>query len=108
MSDMVNGESQSFQNSTATAPVNTPTQAPSSAPSESERTFRQSEVNDLVGRAKSEAIERYKRDSSMASHNTQQTQQQYQTPPQQGYQQPPYQPQPGMTEDQVRRITDCL
>lgn len=105
MSDMVNGEGQSFQNSTATAPVSTPTQAPSSAPSESERTFRQSEVNDLVGRAKSEAIERYKRESSMASHNTPPQQQSYQAPQQQSYQQPPYQPQPGMTEEQVRRIT---
>lgn len=102
MTEMVNGEGQSFQNSTAGTPVSTPSSAPSSAPSD-ERTFRQSEVNDLVGRAKSEAIERYKRDSSMASHNTQQ-QQSYQAP-QQGYQQPPYQPQPGMTEEQVRRIT---
>jgi hypothetical protein len=106
MTDMVNGEGQSFQNSTASAPVSTPSSAPSSAPSDSERTFRQSEVNDLVGRAKSEAVERYKRDSSMASHAYQppQQQQSYQAP-QQGYTPPAYQPQPGMTEEQVRRIT---
>ena len=66
MTEMVNGEGQSFSNSSAGAPVSTPSSTPSSAPSE-ERTFRQSEVNDLVGRAKHEAVERFKRDSAMAS-----------------------------------------
>lgn len=41
------------------------------APVEQERTFRQSEVNDLIGRVKAEAVERYKRDSSRASHQSQ-------------------------------------
>jgi hypothetical protein len=103
MTEMVNGDGQSSSNF-APAPVSTPSSTPSQAPSESERTFKQSEVNDLVGRAKSEAIERFKRDSSMASHNTPPAQQPYQAP-YQGYQQPPYQPpQQGMSHEEVKRV----
>lgn len=106
MTEMGNGEVQSSSNF-APAPVSTPSSTPApSAPVESERTFRQSEVNDLVGRAKSEAIERYKRDTSVASHNYQPQQQ-----PQPGYQQP-YQPQyqtpqqapQNRSDDDVRRL----
>jgi hypothetical protein len=106
MTEMVHGEGQN--SNFAPAPVNTPSSTPS-APAESERTFRQSEVNDLVGRAKSEAIERYKRETSMQSHSTHQVytppqQQQPYQPPQQGYQ-PPYQPQPpSMSQDEIRRL----
>lgn len=99
MTEMVNGEAQSSSNF-APAPVSTPSSTPP-ASSESERTFRQSEVNDLVGRAKSEAVERYKREASIASHQHQQPQQQYQPPYQQQYQPP--QPQIN-SEDQVRRL----
>lgn len=103
MTEMVNGEAQGSSNF-APAPVNAPSSTPP-ASAESTRTFSQSDVNDLVGRAKSEAVERYKRDSSMASHNNSQGQQPYQ-PPYQGYQQPPYQPpQPqGMSMDEVKRV----
>ncbi len=72
MTEMASGE---VQNSNfAPEPV---THSPAPAASEAERTFRQSEVNDLVGRAKSEAVERYKRDTSVASHSQPQNQQQY-------------------------------
>jgi len=105
MTEMVNGEAQGSSNF-APAPVSTPSSTPApSAPAESERTFRQSEVNDLVGRAKSEAIERYKRDTSVASHSYQPQQQP------QGYQQPyqpqyqaPQQPQGVTSEDHVRKL----
>jgi hypothetical protein len=63
MTEMVNGD-------VPVQPSPTPSQP---APVESERTFKQSEVNDLVGRAKSEAVERYKRETSMASHSQQQS-----------------------------------
>lgn len=103
MTEMVNGEAQSSSNF-APAPVSTPssTQAPS-APAESERTFRQSEVNDLVGRAKSEAVERYRRDASMASHQAPQHQQPTYQQPQQPQYQPQYQP-PQVSEDRVRNL----
>lgn len=101
MTEMVNGEGQSFDNSSAVVPVSTPSSTPSQA--SEERTFKQSEVNDLVGRAKSEAIDRYKRDTSMSSHNTNRGEQPYQS--QQGYQQPSYQPQqPSLTQDDVKRV----
>jgi len=101
MTEMDNGVQSS--SNFAPAPVNSPSQAPS-APTESERTFRQSEVNDLVGRAKSEAIDRYKRESSMASHNSSQQQQQtYQQPYQPQYQAPQPQQQ-GVSQDDVRRL----
>jgi hypothetical protein len=75
MTEVVQGDGQNLSNFAPAAPSPAPqvqTPAPASA---DERTFRQSEVNDLVGRAKAEAIERYKRDTSMSSHQT------YQTPP---------------------------
>lgn len=106
MTEMGNGEVQSSSNF-APAPVSTPssTSAPA-APAESERTFRQSEVNDLVGRAKAEAIERYKRDTSVASHNYQPQQQPagYQQPYQPQYQTPQQQPQQPRSDDDVRRL----
>lgn len=85
MMETANGESQNFQNSSIDTPVQQqPTQT------ENERTFRQSEVNDIVGRAKHEAIERYKREASVASHtNFSQTQ-------------PPHVS--GLTEDQYRKL----
>lgn len=97
MTEMVNGDSQGFSNTPAM-----PQAAPAPVSSgESEKTFRQSEVNELIGRAKSEAIERYKRESSMASHvpppqQNQQYGQQYGQPQ-------PYQ-NPALSEDHFRKI----
>lgn len=108
MTEMVNGEGQSFQNSSAQVPVNTPSSTPSQAPSD-ERVFKQSEVNDLIGRAKQEAIERYKRETSMSSHQYQQNvqgQQQYGNQPNYAYNQP-HQAQPqynGMSEGEYRKL----
>ena len=105
MTEMVNGEGQGSSNF-ASVPVSTPAAPTQSASVEAERTFKQSEVNDLVGRAKSEAIERYKRESSMASHNYQPQQQQYnpsQNP--QGNMQQPYQPHSqAESEERIRRM----
>ena len=101
MTDMGNGEGQSNSNF-APAPVNTHSPTPSQAPAEGERSFRQSEVNDLIGRAKSEAVERYKRESSMASHPTNQP---AYAPPAQQQQQTQYQPpQRVLSEDDYRRV----
>lgn len=105
MTEMVNGEGSNFQpSSNAGIPV-TSSVAPQSNV-EAERTFKQSEVNDLVGRAKSEAVERFKREASIASHNYQPQQQ-----PQYGQSQHPQQPvqqaQPqynGMSENEYRRM----
>ena len=101
MTDMDNGVQSS--SNFAPAPVSSPSQA-QSAPTESERTFRQSEVNDLVGRAKSEAVERYKRESSLASHNSAQSAQAqtYQPAYQPQYQAP--QAQQNISQDEVRRL----
>jgi hypothetical protein len=96
----------------APAPVNSSPTPAQSAPIETERSFKQSEVNDLVGRAKSEAVERYKRESSMASHSQSQPvpQQPYNTAQQvpQGYTNQPMQQQPqmqqGTSEDRVRQL----
>lgn len=116
MTEMVNGDGQNLS-SFAPAPVNTPSSTPPA--SAEERTFRQSEVNDLVGRARNEAVERYKRESSMASHQGHPNQQPNYGVPNQGYNpgyqpgynpgyQPPQQaPQPqynGMSENEYRRI----
>lgn len=99
MTEMVNnGEGQSSSNF-APAPVSTPSSTPApAAPTESERTFRQSEVNDLVGRAKAEAVERFKREASMASHQPSPSQQQQYQPPQQQQYQPP------VSEERVRNL----
>lgn len=103
MTDLVQGEGQNSGNSAPAAPVNSP--APTPAPREPERTFSQTEVNDVVGRAKSEAVERYKRETSVASHNY--------TPPQNApvappSQQPyaPHQPQQpaAQSEDRMRQL----
>ena len=101
MTDMVNGESQVPSNF-APAPVTTQPAAP--APVE-ERTFKQSEVNRIVGDAKREVVERMQRESSMASHNAQAQQPTYQ-------QHNMYQPQApqantptsGISEQDLRRI----
>lgn len=76
------------------SPVSTPTPV-------EERTFRQSEVNDIASRRASEAVERFKRETSIASHQQ----------PQTGYGTPAYQPanvtqqpQSGISEDNVRRM----
>lgn len=87
MTDMVNGitqnqdtqVSQSVSSSPATSGVS---QAPSQFTSE-EKTFRQSEVNDIVGRAKHEAVERFKRADNAA----------------------PQQNNVGLSTDEIRRIT---
>lgn len=66
MTEMVNGEAINFETSSSNeAPVSQPVNNTAS-----ERTFRQSEVNDIVGRAKHEAIERFKRESSVESRNS--------------------------------------
>ena len=81
-------QGQSLNNSTASSGALSSAQVISTpAPSEnvqSERTFRQSEVNELIGRAKNEAVDRFKRESSIASHTQQQSsyQQQSQQPQQ--------------------------
>jgi hypothetical protein len=87
MTEEVTGTNQSIDTSKASAAVET-------HKSESaERTFRQSEVNELIGREKHEAVERYKR------QNEQERQ------PQQSAQQPPsYQSQGGFTETDLRRM----
>lgn len=94
MTEMVNGESQSLNNS-AGLPDLTSSQ-PTSTVSD-ERTFKQSEVNDIVGRAKHEAVDRYRRDQT----------QQYQ--PTQQYSQPQVVPQNphyvGMSPEEVKRLT---
>lgn len=104
MTEMVNGEGQGSSNF-APAPVTNSSSAPTQGTNaETERTFKQSEVNDLVGRAKSEAVERYRRESSMAAHQP--------PAPQQQQYQPSYQPQApqqtsqtqSMSPDEYRRI----
>jgi|GEM_PF-899289 hypothetical protein len=105
MTEMVNGEGQNFQGSSAGVPV-TPSSSPSQAPAEAERTFKQSEVNELVGRAKSEAIERFRRETAMSSHQQPQTPQHQQTPYQQPQGQQPQQSSQynGMSEHEFRRM----
>lgn len=99
MTGMENGAGQSPQNFAAESPV-TPSSTPSQATSE-ERTFKQSEVNDLIGRAKNEAVERFKRETSMASHQTPPQVPQYNAP-QPVQQSSQYN---GMSEQEYRRIT---
>lgn len=102
-----NGDGQGSANF-APAPVQ-PSSAPSQAPAENrERTFSQSEVNDLVGRARHEAVERHRRETAMSSHQQPQYPQQGQIPAYQPQYQPPapvQQPQyNGMSEQEFRRI----
>jgi hypothetical protein len=96
----INGDSQSSSNF---APV---TSSPVPQAPIEERTFKQSDVNELIGRAKHEAVERYKRDNSMSARAESQPQSQ-----QNAYQQPQYAPPPlqqqqyqGMSEQEYRRI----
>ena len=103
-----NGESQGLSNFES-APVQT-SSVPSPAPAETrERSFSQSEVNDLVGRSRHEAVERYKRETSMMSHQpTPQHQQQGHIPSYQPQYQPPQPVQEprynGLSEQEARRI----
>lgn len=102
MTEMVNGAPESTSYSSGQLPV-TPSSQPASSQVHEEKTFKQSEVNDLVGRAKHEAVERYKREASMASREN------YQQP---NYGVPPHQQQPvrgepqfnGMSEAEFRRM----
>lgn len=99
MENLGNGEGQSSSNFAPSAPAQ-PSSAPAQAPVEHrERTFTQSEVNDLIGRAKNEAVERHRRDTAMASHQQPQSHQ-----PNYGYQPPQQQQQQGMSEQEYRRI----
>lgn len=98
MTDLAQGDVQS-SSTTSPTPVDTSSaSAPqqSSAPT-SERTFKQSEVNDLIGRAKYEAVERHKRDSSISAH-----QQPAHVP--QGSYQPQNSNQSYLTPDEVKRL----
>lgn len=104
MTELGQGEGQSFGNSAPAAPASS-----SAAPQggSEERTFRQHEVNDIVSRRTAEAVERYKRETSIASH--QPSQQQQQSGNQQHYQAPqqPAPPPPqynGLSEHEARRI----
>lgn len=90
-----NGDGQSSSNF-APMPVTT-SSTPSQAPVESERTFKQSEVNEIAARRATEAVDRYRRESSMASHQqNQQVQPQYNAPVQPQYN--------GMSEQEFRRV----
>ncbi len=60
---MEQGSSESLDNS-ANVPVTS--EPVNSEPAE--RVFKQSEVNDLIGRAKSDAVDRFRRETSKASH----------------------------------------
>lgn len=71
MTELEHGSVQNFDNGNVQS---SPEPAPQ-APVQEERVFKQTEVNDLIGRAKSEAVERFKRESSIASHQTNQQQQ---------------------------------
>lgn len=105
MTELGQGEGQSFGNSAPAAPASS-----SAAPQggSEERTFRQHEVNDIVSRRTAEAVERYKRETSIASHQPSQQQQQSGNQPQ--HYQAPQQPTPpppqynGLSEHEARRI----
>lgn len=98
MTDVANGESQNL--SSNSLPVSS--QPVQSAPVD-ERTFKQSEVNKLIGDAKLEAVERYKRESSVASHQSTQHQSNYGTYPDQNRSM--QQPQTNLSADEIRRMT---
>jgi hypothetical protein len=88
MTDMVNGITQSQdtdQPVTSSEPQASSSQASTpSYSSNDEKLFKQSEVNDIVGRAKHEAVERFKRADQHAAHQQQNA---------------------GMSQDEIRRIT---
>lgn len=92
MTDLANGQGTEFQTSAPAAPV-TPSSTPSQAPTD-ERTFRQSEVNDIASRRANEAVERYKRETSIASHST----------PNQAAPSQQHQQHNGMSESEYRRL----
>lgn len=103
MTELVNGDGQSSSNF-AGSPV-TPSSTPSPAPVE-EKTFKQSEVDKLVGRARQEAVDRFRSEGSMANRQQPSQDQQY---GQQPYQAPYVPPQPQtqthtLSETDYRRI----
>jgi hypothetical protein len=101
MTDMAHGDVQASNfASTPVTPSSAPA-APTQTPTE-ERTFRQQEVNDIASRRAQEAVERYKRETSMASHQQPQHQPQHSQQPQ--YQAPVVPQSPGMSDEQYRRI----
>lgn len=64
MTEMAQGMSQSPETSSVTPASSAPTSAPvqhTQAPTHEERTYRQSEVTDIVKRERGEAVERYRR-----------------------------------------------
>lgn len=68
MTEMENGEIQNFNNSAEVPASNSNNENLSN----NEKTFRQSELNEIVGRARQEAVERYKRETSRSSHENSQ------------------------------------
>ena len=79
-----------------TAPVES---APAPQQTSADRVFKQSEVNEIVGRAKKEAVERYQR---LQTEQPEYFQQKYAEPARQPAQP---QPQPSLTEDDIKRMT---
>jgi hypothetical protein len=70
--EQANGLSQSQSTSTPVAASSEPAPVTSSpAPSSEERVFRQSEVNDLIGRGKKEAVDSYIRKQQQATYSEQ-------------------------------------
>ena len=59
----------------AAAPAPAPVSSPSVSAQQQEKSFTQSEINDIVGRAKHEAVERYKRSSEPSAQPQIQSQQ---------------------------------
>lgn len=95
MTEMVNGD---VQGQVPAPPVTSDAGLPQES---GERTFKQSEVNDLVGRVKHEAVERYKRSQEVDRNR-------YEEP---GYREQqesartaPTQPQRPMDTDEIRRM----
>lgn len=73
MTEMVTGSSQAQETNVST-PVNnmsTPSESHHATSTSEEKFFRQQEVNDIVGRAKHEAVERYKRSNESGQNSLQ-------------------------------------
>lgn len=98
MTEMVD-TNQSSTNFAPSPDTSSSTPAPAQAPASSneERTFRQQEVNDIAARRAAEAVERYKRESSMASRQSQEQQQGTHSQAQPAHHS-------GMSESEYRRI----
>lgn len=73
MTDMITGSNQGLDNLSNSVVNSSTPQAPAQAATPEERVFRQSDLNEIVGREKHEAVERYKRnlekDNVNQSHN---------------------------------------